>query len=612
MPSFVYENLSNQLLPANKFISFILYGEKGNAFALGAKVTLHVGGKKIYHELSPMRGFMSSVDNRIHVGLGDASTVDSLIVDWPDGSSTMMSGVQTGQVITLHQKDATEKPSNNERPGKPVFIRGELKGVDFVHAENDYVDFNRDRLLFNMVSNEGPCICAGDLNKDGYDDFYIGGAKGQAGVLYLQSSGRFETSNSSLFQKYKDSEDTDCIFFDANGDGMLDLYVASGSVEFSSSSPALLDRLYLNEGNGRLAKSPQLLPVSTSFESTGAVAAEDYDGDGDQDLFVGVRLIPFLYGIPGDGFILNNDGSGNFRNVTKDIAEGLIELGMITGAKWIDVNNDSKMDLVVVGEWMPIKVFVNEDGKFIDRSTELGFNKTDGWYHSIETGDFNGDGLIDFVVGNHGLNSRFRASETEPVSMYVNDFDQNGSIEHIITRFEDGIAYPLALRQDLVAQIPSLRKKFLHYRDYKNKKIDDIFTQDQLQGTRILNSYSFETAVWINSGKGSFTKRKLPAKANFFPVYALYVDDFDGDNKLDILIGGNLSRAKPETGTYEGGYGLLLKGDGTGNFESLPANISGISVVGDIRGLSRIKNGNNISILIAKSNDGLEVLNFSK
>jgi hypothetical protein len=475
------------------------------------------------------------------------------------------------------------------------------------------VDFNRDRLLFNMVSNEGPCLCTGDVNGDDRDDFYIGGAKDYPGSLYIQQkSGGFAQSNVSLLEYDKKSEDTDCIFFDANGDGLLDLYVASGGVEFSSSSPELLDRLYLNQGRGQLNKSDQLLPLTTSFESTGTVVAEDYDGDGDQDLFVGVRLIPSLYGVPGDGVILNNDGKGNFQNVTKRVAPQLSDLGLITDARWIDVNNYSLKDLVIVGEWMPIKIFINENGTFSDRSAEYGMKTTDGWYNTVEIGDFNDDGFSDFVAGNHGLNSRFKASESEPVSMYVNDFDQNGSIEHIITRFDEGVSYPLVLRHDLVSQIPSLRKKYLNYRQYKEKSITDIFSKDQLQHAKVLNAYTFETAVWINNGKGEFLKRTLPAQANFFPVYALQVDDFDGDGNSDILMGGNQYRAKPETGIYAGGYGLLLKGNGKGNFESVPAGVSGLSVIGEIRGFKKIHHGTNTSILIAKSNDKLEVLNLSK
>ena len=260
----------------------------------------------------------------------------------------------------------------------------------------------------------------------------------------------FIKSNQDTFDADKSSEDTDCLFFDANRDGNLDLYITSGGNEFSSSSGALLDRLYLNNGKGELIRSQQLLPTSHKFESTSAVAANDYDQDGDLDLFVGVRLVPFLYGVPGNGYLLNNDGKGNFQDVTKLVAPGLVELGMITDAKWADVNNDSKEDLLVIGDWMPIRLLMNENGLFVDRTQKYGLGDTNGWYNCIETGDFNNDGRVDFVVGNHGLNSRFKASINEPVSLYVNDFDQNGTVEQIMTRFNNGVSYPLVLRQDMV------------------------------------------------------------------------------------------------------------------------------------------------------------------
>ena len=321
---------------------------------------------------------------------------------------------------------------------------------------------------------------------------------------------------SSVFEKNKESEDTDCTFFDANGDGRQDLYVTSGGFEFSSSSTALLDRLYLNTGKGQLQKSQQLLPVSTRFESTSTVAAYDYDNDGDIDLFVGARIIPFSYGLPANGYLLNNDGKGNFQDVTKTIAPQLLKLGLITDAKWIDANNDKQPDLLIVGEWMSIKMFINEHGKLVDRSPDYGFDKTEGWYHTLDTGDFNKDGFVDFVVGNHGLNSRFKASETEPVSMYINDFDQNGSVEQILTRYDGGVSLPLVLKPDLVAQIPALKKKYLHFRDYKGKTMSDIFTKDQLKNTFVLNAYTFETAVWINNKNGTFSKHEAACASTVF------------------------------------------------------------------------------------------------
>lgn len=614
VPSQVYENRSKQLAPENTTLSFVLHGEQGNSFALGTKITLKTKDRLIYQEVSPMRGFMSTVDSRIHVGLGKVASVDSVFVEWPNNKVSVLSNVKSNQLIELYQKDAQQevKTAPKRDNKKAIFSSSQkLRGVDFVHRENDFVDFDRDRLLFNMISNEGPCLCTGDLNHDGLYDFYIGGAKVQAGALFIQQkSGAFTKSNESAFEMDKESEDTDCTFFDANGDGMQDLYVTSGGFEFSSSSTALLDRLYINKGNNQLKKSLQPLPVLTNFESTSTVVAGDYDGDGDIDLFVGARLIPSLYGEPANGYILNNDGKGNFLDVTKTISPQLLKLGLITDARWIDANNDDHPDLLIVGEWMSIKMFINENGKFVDRSAAYGFTKTEGWYHSLDVGDFNKDGFVDFVAGNHGLNSRFKASENKPVSMYVNDFDQNGSIEHITTRYDGDLSYPLVLKQDLVAQIPSLKKKYLHFRDYKGKTMADIFTGDQLKNTLILNAFTFETNVWMNNGNGTFSKHSLPIQAQFFPIYALLVDDFTRDGNLDILAGGNLHRAKPETGIYAAGYGLLLKGDGQGSFESLSATESGLQIKGEIRAFKKISDNGKTFVLVGKNNDRIEVLSY--
>ena len=613
MPSFVYENRSKELLPENNTLSFSLHGENKNSFALGTKITLKIGEELVYQEASPMRGFMSTVDNRIHMGLGKRTSVDTVWVEWPDGKVSILSNVKANQLVNLYEKDAISiKGGKREKHTKPFFNNSiELSGIDFKHAENDFVDFDRDRLLFNMISNEGPCLCTGDLNGDGLTDFYIGGAKDQAGALFVQEkTGAFSRRNGEVFEKDKDSEDTDCTFFDANGDGKQDLYVTSGGNEVPSSSTSLIDRLYLNGGNGQLRKGQQLLPVQTRFESTSTVVSNDYDSDGDMDLFVGTRLVPSLYGVPANGYILNNDGKGNFLDVTQNIALELLQVGLITDAKWIDVNNDKKSDLLIVGEWMPVKLFIQENGKFVDRSVQYGFDKTNGWYNVLETGDFNGDGFVDFVAGNHGLNSRFKASPTEPVAMVINDFDQNGSVEQIITRYDHGVSYPMVLKQDLVMQIPSLKKRFLHFRDYKAKSITDIFSKDQLKDAYTLKAYTFETTVWLNNGNGTFSKGNLPVEAQFAPVYALLVDDFTGDGVLDILMGGNLLRAKPETGLYAGSYGLLMKGDSKGNFFTVPAAESGLSIHGEIRAFKKIERGGRKFILVGKNNERIQVLGY--
>ena len=612
MPAFVFENKSEKIVPGNRSVSISLRGEGNNTFALGSKVTVYSGEQTLYQELAPMRGFMSSVDYRLHFGLG-TSAIDSIVVVWPDQKiSVIRNPAPDIRLLELAQQEAEEKAERKHKMASPMFAVERLpSGIDFTHKESEFVDFDRERLLFNMISNEGPCVCVADVNRDGLDDFYVGGAKGQRGKLYVQqASGNFQAQNNELFGADEASEDTACEFFDANGNGLPDLYVSSGSNEFSSSSPSLLDRLYYNEGGGKFIKSPQLLPVSNRFESTSVVRAADYDGDGDMDLFVGARVSPFLYGQPKNGYILNNDGAGNFRDITLELAPTLLDMGMITDALWADINNDNSLDLVVVGEWMPLRVYLNINGQLVDHTDQSGFGFSNGWINTIESGDFNNDGLTDLVTGNHGLNSRFKASVEEPVSMYINDYDKNGTVEQILTRYDGGRELPLVLRTDLVMQIPSLKKKYLRFESYKGQTIADIFTVDQLDKALVLKAYDFSTAVWLNTGNGNFKKVDLPAAAQLSPVYSALAEDFDGDGNQDLFLGGNQYRAKPETGIYDASYGLVLKGNGKGGFTPLTPLQSGVLVKGQIRALEKIKTSGKQALLVGKNDDKLELLSY--
>jgi len=611
-PSGVYENRAKQLLPNEHSISVVLKGRGKNLFGLGAKVTIRCGEDTYYQEVSPMRGFMSTVDSKLLFGIGAHTMIDSITVRWLDGneSKSQLRQVKADQIVTIEQADSEEFKSGHT-VGEPILKQaGPLPGVDFVHHENEYVDFDRDRLLFNMVSNEGPCACVGDVNRDGLDDFYLGNAKGFAGSLFVQSrSGGFTKVSQETFDKDEDSEDTDCAFFDANGDGWTDLYVTSGSNEFSSSSYSLVDRLYMNKNGRQFERSKQVLPSSVRFESTSSVAPNDFDKDGDIDLFVGVRLIPFQFGVPGNGYILVNDGNGIFSDQTTQLSAQLQNLGLITDAKWADINQDTFADLIICGEWLGIKIFIQESGKLIDRSSDYGLDKSNGWYNALEIADVNKDGFPDLVAANHGMNSRFKASKEEPVSMYVNDFDKNGTLEHIITRYDQGVEYPFVLRSDLVTQIPSLKKKYLYFDQYKGKTINDIFSADQLKNTLVLRAFSFETALWMNEGGKKMNKVTLPLQTQLAPVYGILVDDFDKDGMNDILLGGNLCRAKPETGIYDASYGSYLKGDGKGGFTWMPSSVSGVSVKGEIRSIRKVRQKGRNLALIARNND--EVIFYS-
>ncbi|MEI6047426.1 MAG: VCBS repeat-containing protein [Bacteroidota bacterium] len=611
MPPFIYRNEANKK-PESNFLIITLKGSGKNTGAIGAQVTLYYNGKVNYQELMPMRGFQSTVDNRLHFGLGATPTVDSVVVNWPDERCTVLRNVAANQFLKLDQKDASEKNATfTDKKQTLVFQKTEtITSLDFKHKENDFNDFERDKLLFQMLSNEGPRMAVGDVNGDGLDDIYICGAKDSPGALFVQDrNGHFRKTNDKLFEADKICEDTDCAFFDADGDGDQDLYVASGGNEFPSSSSALADRLYINDGKGNFVKSGQILPAG-KYESTSCVQPADFDKDGDVDLFVGIRLRPFEYGVPVNGYLLENNGHGNFTNITGKKAPGLSLIGMITDMAWADVDNDGDLDMAIVGDWMPVKIFINDNGIFTDQSERFGLSNTEGWWHTIVAKDLNGDGKVDFVLGNQGLNSRFKASANKPLTMYVNDFDLNGSVEQIICCYNGDKSYPVAMKDDLVKQIPSLAMKFKKYDDYKDATIGDIFSPEILNRSVKLNARYLESCVLINTGQGSFHITPLPVEAQFSPVYAINADDFDDDGICDIILGGNQSGAKPETGIYDASYGLFLKGYTGEKWKSVPSFKSGFFTKGEIRDLKILNiNGSRI-IAVARNNDNLQFYKY--
>ncbi len=611
MPAFVYRNNTNVLRKGQgNFLNLQLIGMGKNPFAIGAQATIRHQGQTLFQELFPMRGFESCVDARLNFGLGDWNIVDTLVIAWPNGQYTLKTQVKAGQRLKISQSEASlsVSPLLHSDSTQPIFANiTSASGVDFRHQENEFSDFDRDRLLFQMYSSEGPKIAVGDVNADGREDFYVGGAKDEAGALFLQlPNGQFKRSIQPAFENDKVSEDTDATLFDADGDHDLDLYVCSGGNEFPSSSFALVNRLYFNDGRGNFTRSSQILPTF-QFESTSCVDPGDFDHDGDIDLFVGVRLRPFLYGVPVNGYVLKNDGRGNFQDVTAAVAPGLIKCGLITDGRWVDIDGDRDLDLVVSGEWMPIKVFRNDQGKLTETTQAAGLEKTNGFWNCVEPVDIDGDGDQDLVLANLGLNSRFKASAAEPIDFYFNDFDANGTAEQIVCVYQDGKSCPVTLLPDLIKQIPSLRKKYLQFTAYQGQTMQDIFGADALKQAIHWQAFITQSAVAINDGKGKFVLQILPNAAQVSPVYGILAKDFDGDGKIDLLLGGNLSRAKPETGVYLSSYGQYLKGLGQGQFEPLIARQSGFRVKGEIRDIKLIRTGASKKVMVAKNNDKMEV-----
>jgi hypothetical protein len=604
MPPFLFRN-ETAGHEANNYLLLKLSGAGKNRDAIGAGVTLYYDGKISFREQVPARGFKSTVDNRLHFGVGRAAEIDSLCINWPDGKRTVIRHVPVDTLLWVKEALVEVAPPCNHEKVTPWFREvSDGKGPAYVHRENDFVDFERDRLLFRMLSNEGPHMAVGDVNGDGREDVFFCGAKDMPGALFLQDDkGRFRRRAEEVFIRDKVSEDTDCAFLDADDDGDLDLYVTSGGNEFPPSSSALLDRLYLNDGAGTFSRSKQMLPAG-KYESSSCVAPFDYDRDGDVDLFVGIRLKPFAYGVPVNGYLLENDGRGHYRNVTPQRAPALQHIGMITDMVWADVDNDQDADMVIVGDWMPVRVLINDQGTFTDHTREMGLAHSTGWWHRILARDLNGDGRIDFVLGNHGLNSYFKGTREKPVTMYVNDFDLNGSIEQIICTFNGDTSYPVAMLDEMISQIPSLKGKYKTFRSYRRETIRDIFSEEVLKHSLVLKAEYMQSAAMINEG-GTFRLTPLPPPAQFFPVYALAAGDYDGDGRTDILLGGNQYRAKPETGIYDAGYGLLLKGMPSGQWQVVPADSSGFFVRGEIRDLGWLGRGDKKRLMVIRNNDSL-------
>lgn len=609
--AFVYRNNARTLKPANHFLRVKLSGEGMNRFAFGARVTLHAGGQAFMQEESPTRGFQSSSDPVLDFGIGTATSIDSLRVDWPDGRASVIRAVAANQLMVVRQADAV-KIAPTVLAARDVLLT-DVTGraaIGFVHHENTFVDFDREPLMPKLLSTEGPFMAVGDVNGDGLDDIYIGGAKEQAGQLLLQrQDGTFARSNPGLFETDSLSEDVGAVFFDANGDGRPDLYVVSGGNEYSEGAGPLQDRLYLNVGGGRFKKAVNAIPNET--ESGSRVVAADYDGDGAIDLFVGGRVVPWRYGTDPKSTLLHNDGRGHFTDVTASLAPELEHVGMVTDALWRDIDGDGRVDLVVVGEWMPITVFKNMGGGRLKRIVVHGLEKSDGWWNRIIAGDFDGDGRVDFVVGNLGLNGRLHASESAPAEMYVKDFAHTGSVQQILTLFNGKVSYPLAMRDALLSALPYLKPRFKGYKEYARQQITDVFTRDELADATHKLVYTFASTMLRNNGDGSFTMTPLPTAAQLAPMYGIAAADVDGDGRMDLLMGGNFDGFQPEIGRMSSSAGVVLRWDGHG-FTALDAERSGFRVSGQTRDIQRVRTASGDVYVVARNNDAPLVFRASQ
>ena len=601
MPLFVYKN--NVDPTKSNYVKLILHGEGANTNAIGAKLKLTTTSGNYYLEQQPVRGFQSSMDNRPNFGFKEKDSI-SLTVTWPSGKRTQIENMTPNKTFTLFEKEAQMPVDQKTIVAENLFTK-DANTLSFLHKENNYSDFNAERLLPFMRSTEGPKMAIADVNNDGKEDLFIGGSKNKTASLFVQKDTRFEAVQTAIFDQHKAAEDAESAFFDADGDGDMDLYVCSGSIETSKYSANYLDKLYLNDGHGNFTVSDQLLPTANKFHSSSTVAVADIDNDGDLDIFVGERAIPNSYGIPGDGFLLINDGKGNFTEQSTALAPQFQGLGMITDAVFIDINKNGYEDLVVVGEFMGVEVFENQNGTF-QKLQNSPLSNLKGWWKTVEKSDLDNDGDFDLLLGNHGLNSRFKASEKNPIQLYLSDFDLNGSLDPILSfTTANGKVYPYALRHNLVDQLKYLSKKYPDYESFKSATIQDIFTKEQLDKSTILEVNTLSSVLLINQGDFQFTIQELPLETQFSPVYAIATSDFDKDGDQDILLGGNLNGVKPEFGRYDASFGTYIENIGNLQFK-LDATGKGLNINGEIRDIKLLKN----QVFITRNNDSIQVYKY--
>lgn len=589
--TFIYQNTSSDTKSGNH-----LSLELGQAF--GAKVTAYAGEQRFYQEYQPVKGYMSSVDPRIHFGLGRLEKLDSLEIRWPEGKISVFLNIQTNQALKLSPNSEIKPPTNSPQVQNPIFHQSEDK-IPFQHLESDFVDFDRDRLRFWMISNEGPKAAKADVNGDGLEDLFIPGAKGQASALLIQNSGgKFTPHQVDLFASDALSEDVTAHFFDADGDGKSDLLVGSGGIEFGDNSPEYADRLYLNDGKGNFRKSPQIF----TSNPTAFILSLDFDKDGDLDLIVGSRAIPFAYGIPTAMQIWENDGRGSFREISNKLNPELSKLGMLTSGALADLDGDGLSELIVTGEWMPIRIFSFAGHQLLEKTVELGFENSRGLWNCLFVSDINGDGFPDILAGNHGLNSRLRTSHNAQLRMILNDFDQNGAMDQILSLYENERTIPWVLKPALLRQIPTLRKQLLTYESYQNKSLEELFPEAVWANSLTLWAGNLETSLWINDGKGNFHITGLPREIQASPVYS--ITSISGKSGEPLLVfGGNQSRIKPELGSQMGSYGWVLQSKGKNQWKTLLPEESGLFVPGEIRHFLQIKLENKPNLVVLRNND---------
>lgn len=588
-PAKIYNNNST-----NNYLKIKLKGEGSNTFGIGAKVYIQHDGEVYYQEQSPTRGFQSSSDYVLNFGLKSIDVVDSVTVVWNNGIYETKSRVEVNQTLIFNQNEAEKFfIYTPQKPVNPIFIDATKEiATTLKHNENQFSDFSVQRLLTHGLSTEGPALAVGDVDGDGLEDVFLGGAKGQAGQLFLQRINAGKPTLVAASQVFDAAtEDIDATFFDADNDGDLDLFVVTGGNEWPQNADALTDRLYLNNGKGRFTKSAN--PVYSNGNGS-CVRPNDFDNDGDLDLFIGNRVISNQYGIAPSSTLLINNGKGAFMPLKSAEFQNI---GMVTDAIWAHLDGDEREDLVVVGEFMQVTVFKNK-ASGLER---FEIPNSSGWWNTIKAADLDNDGDLDFVAGNHGLNCDLTASVKKPLEMYVYDFDENGSLDQMLCYFNGEKSYPFASQDELISQITSKRKTYLKYDKYAESQINEVFSEASLAKAKKLVANELRT-VWIENKGGTFEIHALPIEAQFAPVQSILIEDFDGDGSKDIILGGNFYTVTPKIGRYDASFGNYLQGDGKGNFKNIEPRKSGWTISGEVRDMKLMNIGENTAVIVARNN----------
>jgi hypothetical protein len=582
-------------------------GQNRIKFGIGARVEIYSKNQVQVRENYTSRGFQSAVAPELHFGVGSHEILDSVKIIWPSGKSETFTQVRVNSTLVMKETDASisSKPTPLPEKSRVRVLERNSTGLEFIHLENEYNDFNVEPLLPHKLSKEGPALTIGDLNGDGREDVFVGGASGQAGVVFLQNKeGKFFPMVQPLLEEDAFLEDVCAELLDVNGDGAMDLVVGRGGNLPLPTEEVGSTILYLNDGNGRFYKKiPLPLEINTQVS---VVRSVDFNQDGLMDLMIGGRNVPGKYGLSPRSYLLKNLGDHQFVDVTKEVAPDLEYLGMVKDAVWTDLDLDGNLDLVVVGEWMPITVFLNKNGVLINETPHFGLDYSSGWWNSLAATDLNGDGYPDLVVGNLGLNSRLKTFEKLPVRMMVKDFDQNGSIEQIISYPEDGKYYSIASKDELTKQIPVLKKDFVNYTDFAGKTVEEIFRRFDLEGAKQLEAHQFESVVLVNQEGKKFQSIPLPAEAQFSPIEAMLLTDVNQDGFPDLIIGGNNTSSAPYFGAYQGSWGNILTGTGQGDFRSEKKYT--MKIHGDVKEIKEVRVGSQIWVIFAKNDAEMEVV----